>query len=247
MDKMVYLAMSGAKQVMHAQAKNAHNLANANTTGFRADLAQFRAMPVYGEGLPSRAFALQERPGYRFDNGAGISTGNDLDIAVKGEGWIAVIGSDGTEAYTRRGDLKINANGLLENGAGHLVLGNGGPIAFPPLDTLDIASDGTISYIPRGAEPNAIAVLDRIKLVRPNNADLEKNAEGLFVRKDRGIEPPDAAAQVESGTLEGSNVNAIEELVEMISLSRQFEIQIKMMRKADENSQAMERLLQFGS
>ncbi len=245
MDKLVYLAMSGAKQTMLAQTKSANNLANVNTTGFRADLQHARAMPVFGDGYPSRVFALQERPGYRFEGGSMINTGNDFDVAIKGKGWIAVVGADGQEAYTRRGDLKINANGLLENGAGKLILGNGGPIAFPPFDKVDIGNDGTISIRPKGAAANERVVLDRIKLVNPDNGDLEKNRDGLFVRKDGNIEPPDAEINISTGTLEGSNVNAIEELVEMISLSRQFELQVKMMQTAEQNDQSLERLLQF--
>ncbi len=246
MDKMVYLAMSGARENMLAQAKTANNLANANTAGFRTDLHQARSMQAFGDGHPSRVFALSERPGYRFESGTMMTTGNDFDVAINGDGWIAVQDPTGVEAYTRRGDLKINANGLLENGAGHLVLGNGGPIAFPPFDKVDIANDGTISIRPKGAAPNEILVVDRIKLVNPNNAQLTKNENGLFVRKDGTVEPPDAAITLSSGTLEGSNVNAIEEMVNMISLSRQFEMQVKLMQTAEQNDQSLERLLQMG-
>ncbi|MEE4244530.1 MAG: flagellar basal-body rod protein FlgF [Kangiellaceae bacterium] len=245
MDKLIYLATSGAKQIMHAQTKAANNLANVSTTGFRADLQQARAMQAFGDGLPSRVFAMNERPGFRFDPGALVSTGNNLDIAVNGEGWIAVTGDDGNEAYSRRGDLKINANGLLENGAGQLVLGNGGPIAFPPFENLFIAHDGSITIQPKGGNANDLLIVDRIKLVNPDNADLTKNQQGLFVRKDGNIEPPDAVVSISTGTLENSNVNAVEELVDMISLSRQFELQIKLMNSAEQNDQSLERLLQI--
>ncbi len=245
MDKLVYLAMAGAKQNMLAQTKSANNLANASTTGFKADLHQARAMQAFGDGHPSRVFSMGERPGYRLDAGTMMSTGNNLDVAVRGEGWIAVLDPTGAEAYTRRGDLKINANGLLENGAGHLVLGNGGPIAIPPFEKVDIGVDGTITIRAKGARPNELTVLDRIKLVTSENQDLMKNENGLFVRKDGGIEPANAVVQLASGTLEGSNVNPIEELVEMISLSRQFEMQVKMMQTAEQNDQSLERLLQL--
>ncbi|MCO7226157.1 flagellar basal-body rod protein FlgF [Pleionea sp. CnH1-48] len=245
MDKVLYVAMSGAKQTMQSQASSANNLANVKTTGFRADLDQLRAMPAFGEGHPTRVFALSERPGYRFDPGTNISTGNDFDFAINGHGWIAVQGDDGNEAYTRRGDLKINANGLLENGAGHLILGNDGPIALPPFDKIDIANDGSISIVPEGAAPNEVAVIDRIKLVLPDNGDLMKNREGLFVRKDGALEVANGAVTVVSGSLEASNVNAIEELTDMISLSRQFELQVKLMQTAEENDKSLERLLQL--
>ncbi len=245
MDNLVYIAMSGAKQTMVAQAQVANNLANAKTLGFRADLEQFRAMPVYGDGQPSRAFALSERPGYNFDMGTVVSTGNDFDFSIRGEGWISVIGDNGTEAYTRRGDLKINANGLLENGAGKLILGNGGPIAFPPFDKVEIARDGTISIRPKGAPSTDVTVLDRIKLVKPNVEDLMKNEEGLFIRKDGQIEIPNAEVTIESGSLESSNVNSIGELTKMISLSRQFEMQVKMMTTSEQNDRALEDLLHF--
>jgi flagellar basal-body rod protein FlgF len=245
MDKMVYLAMSGAKENMLAQAKVANNLANANTAGFRTDLHQARAMQAFGDGHPSRVFALTERPGYRFDGGTMMTTGNDFDVAINGDGWIAVQDPSGVEAYTRRGDLKINANGLLENGAGHLVLGNGGPIAFPPFDKIEIGNDGTITIRPKGAAANELQIIDRIKLVNPDNRQLTKNNNGLFVRIDGGIEPPDAAVTLSSGVLEGSNVNAIEEMVNMIALSRQFEMQVKLMQTAEQNDQSLERLLQI--
>ncbi|NVJ60371.1 MAG: flagellar basal-body rod protein FlgF [Gammaproteobacteria bacterium] len=243
MDKMVYLAMTGAKENMLAQAKSANNLANVSTLGFKADLQQARAMQAFGDGLPSRVFSMSERPGYRFDAGTIMTTGNDFDVALTEKGWIAVQGPTGSESYTRRGDLKINANGLLENGAGHLVLGNGGPIAIPPFEKIDIGNDGTITIRPQGGAANETLILDRIKLVNPNNADLTKNEFGLFERKDGGIEPPDAAISLTSGALEGSNVNAIEEMVNMISLSRQFELQVKMMKTAEQNDQSLEQLV----
>lgn len=242
MDKMVYLAMSGAKENMLAQTKTANNLANASTVGFRADLHQARSMQAFGDGHPTRVFSLTERPGYRFDSGALMSTGNDFDVAVEGQGWIAVQGENGLESYTRRGDLKISPNGLVTNGAGHLVLGNGGPIALPPFDKVDIGNDGTITIRPQGAAATETVVVDRIKLVNPNNADLMKNEFGLFQRKDNGVEPPDAAVTLATKTLENSNVNAVEEMINMISLSRQFEMQVKMMKTAEETGQAAEQL-----
>ena len=152
MDRSLYLSMSAASNTLLAQTVNSHNLANASTTGFRADLSQFRSMPVFGEGHPSRVYAMEERPGVDFNPGSVNFTGNDLDVAIDNQGWIAVLDAEGNEAYTRRGDLRVNVNGLLENGAGELVMGDGGPISIPPYQKLDIGKDGTITVRPVGQD-----------------------------------------------------------------------------------------------
>ena len=180
MDRMLYVSMSGAKQTMLAMAANSHNLANVNTTGYKADFSAFRSMPVFGEGLPSRVYAMAERPGVDLASGMINSTGRELDMAIKGDGWIAVQASDGTEAYTREGNLQVSENGLLTTGTGHLVLGNSGPIAIPPAQKIEIAADGTISIHPLGQAPNALAVVDRIKLVKPEHNKMEKDTRFLF-------------------------------------------------------------------
>ena len=246
MDRMLYVAMSGAKQVELAQAANTHNLANVSTSGFRADLAAFRAMPVFGPGYPSRVYAMAERPGVDLSPGVVSATGNDLDIAVRGKGWIAVRAPDGSEAYTRRGDLRISANGALETGDGLAVLGNGGPIAIPPSEKMDIAADGTISIRPLGQAATALAVVDRIKLVKPNEEDLLKGQDGLMRLKDEGTTPPDATVQLAIGSIEASNVNPVDALVNMITLARQFETQIKLMHSASENDAASAQIMRLG-
>lgn len=244
MDKALYIAMSGAKQNMLSQAAHANNLANVNTTGFKEDFAQARSMPVYGEGLPTRAYALSERPGTNFEQGPLIQTGNSLDIALKGEGWIAIQSADGSEAYTRAGNLSIDVNGQLRTGAGFPVLGDGGPLVIPPAATVEVGADGTISVIPLGGE--GLAQVDRIRLVNPNADSIEKSADGLIHLKE-GAAPPaaDGVVRVEQGFLEGSNVNAVSSLTDMLSLSRQYELQVKLMGQADQNSEAAARLLQF--
>ena len=234
MDKGVYLLMSGASESMLAQARVANNLANASTTGFRADLHNFRSMPSVGEGLQSRVFVQSERPGYNFNEGGLITTGNALDIAVKGDGWIAVQRPDGSEAYTRAGDLRINVNGQLENGRGNQIMGNNGPIAIPPVQKLQIGGDGTITILPLGAPETAVVILDRIKLVKPVEGDLQKGVDGLFENINGITEQADASVGLISETLEGSNVNAISELTDMIALSRQFEIKVKFMNNFKE-------------
>ena len=246
MDRVLYLAMSGAKQTLQAQGAVSHNLANVSTAGFRADLEQFRAMPVYGPGHPSRVYALQERPGIDFSPGPIQSTGRELDIAVThDQGFIAVQSPDGSEAYTRAGDLRVSANGLLTTGAGHLVLGNGGPVAIPPGEKLEIGQDGTISIRPLGQGANALAEIDRIKLVLPPMDQLEKGADGLFRMRDGQPLEPDAAVRVASGALEGSNVNPVGAMVEMIELSRRYELQVQIMNTAREDDQAAQQFMRL--
>ncbi len=243
MDKGVYLLMSGARESMLSQARVANNLANASTTGFRADLHNFRSMAAVGDGLPSRTFVQSERPGYNFNEGGLISTGNPLDIAIKGQGWIAVQRPDGSEAYTRAGDLKINPNGLLENNRGFQIIGNNGPIAIPPVEKMQIGRDGTITILPLGAPETATAVLDRIKLVKPVESELKKGIDGLFENISGAEEPADASVNLISETLEGSNVNAISEMTDMIALQRQFEIKVKFMNNFKELGDKTDSLL----
>ena len=246
MDKALFIAMSGAKQTMLAQQAHANNLANVKTTGFKEDFTQARSMPVYGEHHPTRAYAMTERPGTNFDDGPLIQTGNNLDIALKGDGWMAVQAEDGTEAYTRAGDLNIDINGQLRTGKGLPVLGNGGPIVLPPSAKIEIGADGTISVLPLGAAAVGLAQVDRIRLVNPDAADLEKSEDGLIHLKEGAAPPaPDGTIQVEPGFLEGSNVNAVSALTDILSLSRQYELQVKLMSQADQISQSTARLLQF--
>ena len=244
MDNMLYISMTGARETSMAQATAANNLANAKTTGFKADLAQFRAMPVYGEGLPSRAFAMSERPGYNFDQGAVKTTGRNLDVTIAGEGWMVTQNELGEELLTRRGDLKVSANGELLNGLDQPIMGDSGPIALPPYEKIDIAKDGTISLLPLGAEANAVAIIDRIKLVNPDPTSLSKNQNGLFKAAEGQTFDADAAVSLETGVLESSNVSVVEELTNMIQLSRQFEVQVKLMSGVQERGQALDRLLQ---
>ena len=234
MDRMLYVAMSGAGQTLTAQAANSHNLANASTTGFRADLSQFRSMPVFGEGFPTRVYAMSERPGVDFTPGAIYATGGELDVALASHGWIAVQGPDGGEAYTRAGDLRISGSGILETGAGYPVLGNGGPIAVPAAEKLEVGPDGTISLRPLGQGANTLATIDRIKLVNPSPERLAKGEDGLFRLGAGETADPDASVTLVAGALEASNVNTVDALVNMITLARQFEMQVKMMRTAEE-------------
>jgi len=245
MDKSLYIAMSGAKQTLLAQTANANNLANAQTSGFKTDLEQFRSMPVYGPGFPTRVYAMAERPGTDLSPGAIQQTGRDLDVAVDGDGWLAVQGADGKEAYTRAGDLRITPEGLLQTGTGLPVMGQDGPITLPPAQKLEIGKDGTISIVPLGGNATNLAALDRIKLVKPAIDNMEKREDGLMHVKDD--KPVEASADVTiiQGQLEGSNVNTISAMVDMIELSKNFELQTKVMKSADENASASARLMQL--
>ena len=245
MDSMIYVAMEGASQTLLAQAVNSNNLANVNTTGFRADLAQAYSLPVFGPGLDTRVYAVTENPGVDFSSGSIQSTGRDLDVAIGGDGFIAVQAPDGLEAYTRAGDLRISSNGLLETGSGHPVLGNAGPIAVPPAEKVQIGKDGTIYVIALGQTGGAPSEIDRIKLVAPSVSELEKSTDGLFRRTDGDTADADANVTLIAGALESSNVNVVEAMVNMISLARQFEMQVKLMKVAEQDDEVATQILQL--
>ncbi|MDP4535879.1 flagellar basal-body rod protein FlgF [Alkalimonas collagenimarina] len=244
MDSLLYIAMSGAKENQHAIAVRANNLANTGTTGFKADFEQARAMQAFGAGLPTRVFSMTERPGHSFEAGPLKMTERELDVAIKGDGWFAVQSADGSEAYTRSGSLQINAFGMLETASGLPVMGEAGPIQLPlPLAKLEIGQDGTISVLPQGAPPEALFEAGRIKLVKPELTQIEKGTDGLFRRKDGQPEEESIEVAIINQALEGSNVNAITEMTHMISLQRQFEMQVKMMKTAQQIDQKQDSLL----
>lgn len=244
MDKMLYIAMSGAKQNMHALSVTANNLANAKTTGFKADLAQARAMQAFGEGLPTRVFSMTERASQNFDSGALLTTGRDLDVAVAGDGWLAVQTPDGGEAYTRNGELRLTQTGNLETPGGDLLLGDNGPIQLPlPVANIQISPDGTITVQPEGAPRTVQEEVGRLKLVNPPAQDLEKGNDGLFRRKDGQVAEANVRVSVMSGSLESSNVNPVGEMTDMIALQRQFEMHMKLMKTAEEMDSSASSLL----
>jgi flagellar basal-body rod protein FlgF len=244
MDKLIYTAMTGAKNNTLAQAVHANNLANMMTTGFRADFTQARSMQAFGGSFPSRVFSATEIPGTDFSQGGLKETARALDVAIEGQGFIAVDGPDGNEAYTRAGDLYVDDIGFLRTGSGASVLGDGGPIVLPPFEKIEVGRDGTISIQGKGQGPEALNQVERIKLVNPDLEGVRKGSDGLFRRVDGLIEPPAADVKLSSGFLEASNVNAVEAMTSMLTLSRQFEIQVKMIRTAEENDETATRLLQ---
>ncbi|HKS58096.1 MAG TPA: flagellar basal-body rod protein FlgF [Steroidobacteraceae bacterium] len=243
MDRFLYISMSGAKETLRAQTVNNHNLANASTTGFRADLSAFQSRAVAGSGFASRAYATNSTIGWDASQGALMSTGRDLDVGIQGPGWMAVQGPDGREAYTRAGDLRVDPSGVLMNGAGQTVMGDGGPISVPPNTSLLVAADGTISIVPVGQGPETTSQVGRIKLVNPPAESLSRGEDGLFRMNDGTDAPPDANVRLASGVLESSNVNVADAMVNMIELSRHFDLQVKAMRTAEENAAAAAQLL----
>jgi len=247
MDRLLYVAMSGAKEMMNRLAVHGNNLANASTTGFQADFEQARSMQAYGEGMPSRVFAMAETPGQNLAAGSFKTTSRDLDIAIKGEGWLAVETADGREAYTRNGNLQLNELGMLQTSSGQPVLGQNGPIFVPlPVDKIEIGEDGTVTVRPQGAPPSVMDTLDRIKLVNVPRSEIMKSTDGLFHPTNGEPFNVDDRVRIASGVLEGSNVNPIDEMTHMISTQRQFEMQIKLMKTAEEMDQASSSLMRLG-
>lgn len=236
MDRLIYTAASGAKHILEQQATTSNNLANVSTTGFRSQLDMFRAAPVQGPGLPTRAFVVDSTAGSDFASGALQVTGRDLDVAVKGQGWLAVQMPDGSEAYTRNGSLQMSPNGVLQTASGKTIAGEGGPITIPPDATITVGGDGTISTISNVDSPAAPAVLGRLKLVNPAEADMVRGDDGLFRLKSGAPAPADPTVQVAGGALEGSNVNPVDCMVNMISLARSFDTQMSLLKNAENNA-----------
>ena len=243
MDHLVYVASSGAGQAMLAQAANSNNLANASTAGFRADLILAQTAQLAGEQAESRAYTSLYGTGINFREGSVNVTGGDLDVAINGEGWIAVAEVDGTRGVSRRGDLRINEVGQLLDGAGRQILGDSGPIALPDYSHVSIGSDGTVTIVPLGEDPNSVTEVDRIKLVKPDKAELVRGANGLIQMRS-GEEPvADAGVTLITGSLESSNVDSVGSLVQMIELAREFEYHTKMMKVAEELDAASAELI----
>jgi flagellar basal-body rod protein FlgF len=239
MDRMIYNAMAGAKAAMHRQEVLSTNLANASTTGFRAEMASFRAVPVRGDGASTRVYALETTTGYDDTAGPLNRTDRNLDVAMVGRAWLSVQALDGTEAYTRAGGLDVNAEGLLVTHGGLPVLGDGGPITVPPDTRVQIGHDGTVSA--QGATGRPINV-GRLKLVTPE-VKLQRGDDALFRAAGGDPLPADPNARLESGVLEGSNVSAVETMVGMIAAARQFEQQMKLLTLAQTQGQVGAKLL----
>jgi flagellar basal-body rod protein FlgF len=245
MDRLIYTAMTGAKHVMEQQANTSQNLANVGTTGFRAQLNSFRAVPVISEGLPTRAFVVDSTVGSDFSVGTIQQTGRNLDVALQGKGWLAVQLDNGTEAYTRNGSLKLSENGVLQTQTGLSIQGEGGPISIPPNVTVTIAKDGTVSSIDTTGKASS-NILGKLKLVNPPEDTLVRGDDGLFRVKNGDQADADPNVTVVGGSLEGSNVNVVDSMVNMISLARQFEMNMSLLKNAESNAAKAGELLALG-
>jgi len=243
-DKLIYVAMTGAAHIDRAQALHSNNLANVGTTGFRADLQQARSVQIYGDGYNGRVYALTEQPGNDFKQGPLVQTGRDLDVAITGDGFFAVQGPDGKEAYSRAGDFTLDSVGALRDGAGRAVLGEGGPISVPPHEKLYIGADGSVTIQSEGDGPEALVQLDRLKLVKPDKGALVKGDDGLMHATSGTKLPSNPNVALVSGMIEGSNVNAVDEMASILTLARQFDLEVRMMKSAEQNDEAASQLLQ---
>jgi flagellar basal-body rod protein FlgF len=247
MDRLIWTAMTGAKHSLEQQATVASNLANVSTTAFKAQLSAYRAVPIVGPNSDTRTFVVGSTIGQDFSPGPLMQTGRPLDIAVNGAGWIAVHGSDGAEAYTRDGGMQLSANGVLQTHSGLDVIGETGTIVIPPNNTVAIGGDGTVSAIPTDGVPNAVAIVGRIKLVNPPTAGMVRGGDGLFRQQDNQEATADANVQVTPGALEGSNVSAVQMLIEMISSARQFDTQMKLLSTAEATDRSWSNLLNLSA
>ena len=243
MDRLIYTAMTGAKATMGQEAAVAHNLANVATTGFRAEIHRLRAVAVQSEALPSKAFVVDASVGSDFSTGAVSQTGNSLDVAINGKGWFAVQTPDGNEAYTRSGSFQVDENGVLRTRNGLELVGDGGQIAIPPDNSVEISSDGTITAIPVNGARNTANPVGRLKLVNPPENELKRGEDGLFRLANGQAADMDESVKVAGGYLEGSNVNVVEEMVRMISLARQYDLNTKLLQNAQENDKAASQIL----
>jgi flagellar basal-body rod protein FlgF len=247
MDNALYVAMSGATQTLQAQAVNNNNIANASTVGFRAELAASSSVAVQGPGQPTRVNTVLGSNGWDATQGSVMSTGNPLDVALTGNSWLAVQATDGSEAYTRAGDLHVTALGQLMTSSGQPVMGDNGPVSVPPSTSVSIGTDGTISIVPMGSQPNTSSTVGRLKVVQAQPSQLKRGTDGLM-RAQTGVKLQPASGQVVvSGALESSNVNLADAMANMIQLSRQFEMQVKAIKATEDNATSSSSLVRMNS
>ena len=237
MDRLIYTAMTGASHTLQQQASVSQNLANVNTPGFRSVIDTFRAVPLVGEGLPTRTFVVDSTSGTDFTPGVMQTTGRPLDVAINGKGWLAVQDASGKEAYTRNGSLQVLPSGILQTSNGMNVMGDSGPITIPPDTEVTIAGDGTISTVPSQSQAAQVVVVGRLKLVNPPESQLVRGEDAMFRTQDGKPVNADENVTVVSGSLESSNVNMVDSMVDMITLARQFDMQMRLLQTAKDNAQ----------
>ncbi len=243
---MIYIAASGASQDLLATAVRSNNLANTQTMGFKSLLTQARAMPAFGDGLPTRVFSMTEGYANKMTAGSMVQTERDMDLAIQGDGWFAVQDSKGNEAYTRAGSLQAGPDGVLQDAHGNALLGDGGPIFLPlPLDNINFTVDGTVTARPQGAPETVQEEIGRLKLVNPDVRQLMRGEDGLFRQKDGNDAELDPAVRIRSGALESSNVNPIDEMMKVMELQKHYEMQVKVMKEAGELDQRGNQLLRI--
>lgn len=245
MDPALYISMTGAKRSLAEQGVYSNNLANVNTPGFRADLYQAESLYLTNQPLPTQTYTTSIESAVDFKAGAMMTTQRPLDAAIRGNGWFVIQNDSGQQALTRKGNFLVDQSGLLTTGDGHLVMGEGGPISIPPYESIQLAEDGTITIVPLGEKPSAAAVLDRLLLTNPDQNQLVKGGDGYIYDKQQQTFQSDVTVRIATQTLEGSNVNSVDQMVNMISASREFETQLKMMNTVDQNQQSLARLLQL--
>ena len=247
MDRLIYVGMTAAKHTMAQLASTSQNLANVRTTGFKADIHMFSAIPVHGPGNPTREFVVNSTVGSDFTQGVITQTGSPLDLAISGSGWFTVQMPDGSEAYTRAGGFKLDPTGMLRTASGLPVMGINGTISIPQGSSVTIAKDGTVSVVPSGNNPNAVAVLGQLKLVNPPESGMVKGADNLFRMKSGSPAAPASNVTVLSGSLESSNVDMIDCMLNLIDLGRDFDMQMKLLQSADNNASKASALLNINA
>jgi flagellar basal-body rod protein FlgF len=247
MDNLVYVALSGIRQAEQLQTVVSHNLANVSTVGFRSELPVYESADILGDGLASRANAIEVAQDWNDATGSLIQTGEVFDVAIRGSGWFAVQDANGDEAYTRAGSFRLSPTGLLETHTGQLVLGEGGPISVPEFQEVYIGGNGTLSVVPIGQDANTLVEVDRIKLVNPLKPEIYRGGDGLFRPVNGAPLTADPSVQIVSGAIESSNVNVSQALVQMIELARHFETQVKALRMAEQNDAAAASVMQVNS
>ena len=239
MDKLIFTAVSGAERLMRSQQVHANNLANLDTAGFRANMEVAANQQLGGYGYDDRHLSTMQADAVSTRAGAVRETGRPLDVAIGGQGYLAVQNGDG-EAYTRSGEIEIGPDGALSV-HGHPLLGEGGPIVLPQHTAVEVGTDGTISVLTEGAKQ--MQVVDRLRLVNATGAELTKNEAGLIVSRDGGNLPADPNVKVRPRALEGSNVSAVEEMVATMSLNRSFEVQMRLFKASDSMNETGNKLI----
>lgn len=228
-DQVLYLLAAGVNAVQDRMSATTNNLANANTTAFKAQMPIFQATPYYNQGHPDRVGVSAREQGSSMKAGPVTQTGRNLDVAVVGPGWIGVQSSDGQPAYTRNGALFISPTGVLQTNDGHPVLGQGAtPITLPALQSVSIGEDGTISGVLAGGDPTKVTAFDRIMLANPPAKGLQRRGDGLF-QDTRGGISIDGNVRVQAGSLEQSNVDSVGMMMSLIEHTRMFQMQSGMM------------------